>query len=406
MTWTQERSAVNQRVQLGVEASGAHGTAVAANRLLLPFSWDFGIEVDQMIYGATGRKYEQVAEENEEWSGGTLSGPLDFNALIYPFGSIFGAITPVTHGVSTIAKDWVYTPPVAGSIEPNTFTCQQGDGVTEAEQYTYVLVTKFGYKLTRKDVTFSGTLIGQALTTGITMTSSPTTVALAPISSAMFNVYLDTGSASLGNTQLLRPLSVDYAFDGVYQPLWVLNRTTITWSQHVDMKPKSSVKLMLEADTTGVGLLVPLQQGQTRFMRVQAQGSVIDNLQTVTLGTQTSGTWTLTYKGQTTASINYNDTAATVQTRLIALSTIGTGNVTVSGSAGGPYSVIFGGTLAQDTTAMTGTFTGLSTPGNASITQNQSYNVLTHDMAIKIGKPSPFKDDSGVFAVEWDCTIV
>lgn len=58
MTWTQERTWVNARIQLGVEAAGAHGTAVPANKLLLPFSWDMGIEADVIFYGATGRKYD------------------------------------------------------------------------------------------------------------------------------------------------------------------------------------------------------------------------------------------------------------------------------------------------------------------------------------------------------------
>lgn len=60
MTWTQERAAVNQRVQIGAESTSALGTAVAASKLLLPFSFDFGIATDVLFYGATGRKYEQV----------------------------------------------------------------------------------------------------------------------------------------------------------------------------------------------------------------------------------------------------------------------------------------------------------------------------------------------------------
>ena len=78
-------------------------------------------------------------------------------------------------------------------------------------------------------------------------------------------------------------------------------------------------------------------------------------VQTVTItGTPTGGTFTLTFGGQTTAAIAYNATAATVQTALEALSTIRAGNVGVSGSAGGPYTVTFRGDLAsQNVAAMT-----------------------------------------------------
>lgn len=340
-----------------------------------------------------------------EWVDGTMSGPIDFNAIIYPMASIMGSVSPVTHGVSTTAKDWVFVPPVTGSIVPQTYTIQQGDGTTRNHQLAYALFNKFDYKLTRKDVTCGGGLIAQALTDNISMTGSPTSVALAPVASKMFNVYIDTTSANLGTTQYLRVLSVDYSFDSVYEPLWVLNRANLTWPAHVDMKPKASVKVTFEADSQGMGVLPTLQSGSSLFMRVVAQGNVIDNLQTVSLGSPSAGTFTLTYKAVTTAGIAYNATAATVQTALTGLSTVGAGNATVSGSAGGPYSVIFTGTLAQDTTAMTGSGGGL-TGGTFTITQNQSYNIFQHDMAVKVGKPSTFKDDSGVFAIEWELTIV
>ena len=60
---------------------------------------------------------------------------------------------------------------------------------------------------------------------------------------------------------------------------------------------------------------------------------------TLSLGEQTSGTFTLTYQGQTTAEIAYNAEATAVQTALEALSTVGAGNVAVSGAAGGPYTI-------------------------------------------------------------------
>lgn len=62
---------------------------------------------------------------------------------------------------------------------------------------------------------------------------------------------------------------------------------------------------------------------------------------TVTIGgSPTGGTFTLTYAGQTTSGIAYNAAASAVQSALEALSTIGSGNATVTGSAGGPYTVV------------------------------------------------------------------
>lgn len=69
--------------------------------------------------------------------------------------------------------------------------------------------------------------------------------------------------------------------------------------------------------------------------------------QTVTLTNATGGTFTLSFQGQTTAAIPYNAASSAVDTALEALSTIGTGNVVVTGSAGGPYLVTFAGDLAE-----------------------------------------------------------
>jgi hypothetical protein len=82
-----------------------------------------------------------------------------------------------------------------------------------------------------------------------------------------------------------------------------------------------------------------------------------NEVQKITLtGSPTGGSFTLTYGGKTTAAIAYNATAATVQTALQALTTIGTGNVTVTGNAGGPYTVTFVGSLAHhDVPALTAT---------------------------------------------------
>lgn len=72
----------------------------------------------------------------------------------------------------------------------------------------------------------------------------------------------------------------------------------------------------------------------------------VNEVQVVTLTNATGGTFTLTYAGQTTAPIAFDASAATVDAALEALSNIGVGDVLVTGSAGGPYTVTFGTLLA------------------------------------------------------------
>jgi hypothetical protein len=87
--------------------------------------------------------------------------------------------------------------------------------------------------------------------------------------------------------------------------------------------------------------------------------SVTDEVQTITEGGSGLTSYTLTYSGQTTASIVPTATAAEVQAALEALSNIAPGDITVTGAASGPYTVTFGGTLADtNVAAMTSTPTG------------------------------------------------
>jgi len=99
-----------------------------------------------------------------------------------------------------------------------------------------------------------------------------------------------------------------------------------------------------------------------RILIVNTEGvTAVNERQKIALqGNATGGTFTLSYAGQTTSSLAYNASASTVQTALRALSTIGSGNVTVTGSA--PWSVEFTGTLAAGdrpqitaTSSLTGT---------------------------------------------------
>src|SRR6266568_4335016 len=180
MTFQPERSSVNQRIQIGPESTSSLGTPVAANKILQNYTFQFGVDADVAFYTATGRKYPSVQEENKEWTDGSMTGTLDYNSVIYPLASAMGSVSPVAHGSSSTAKDWIFVPPLTGSVVPQTYSFEQGDSV-RAHKLAYGLFTQWGYKGDRSKFETSGKIIGQLLSDGITMTSSPTSVALAPV---------------------------------------------------------------------------------------------------------------------------------------------------------------------------------------------------------------------------------
>jgi hypothetical protein len=86
----------------------------------------------------------------------------------------------------------------------------------------------------------------------------------------------------------------------------------------------------------------------------------------------TSGELTLTFSGQVTAGINAEATAATVQSRLEALANVNPGDVAVTGSAGGPYTVSFQGQYAtKDVAQLLATNVSLNEGARVSVTTTQ-----------------------------------
>jgi hypothetical protein len=105
-----------------------------------------------------------------------------------------------------------------------------------------------------------------------------------------------------------------------------LDVSSLTSGTHYDATTKI-VPAGLAVAKAG-GLLVPFD--------------AVAEVQKVTIsGAPTGGTFTLTFDGQTTDAIAYNATAATVQAALEALSNVS--SATVTGDAGGPWTVTFGG---------------------------------------------------------------
>jgi len=75
------------------------------------------------------------------------------------------------------------------------------------------------------------------------------------------------------------------------------------------------------------------------------KGAVTNEVQVVTVAAG-GNPFTLGFRGAVTSSLANAATAATVQTAVQGLATVGSGNATVAGSNGGPYTVTFAGALA------------------------------------------------------------
>lgn len=137
-----------------------------------------------------------------------------------------------------------------------------------------------------------------------------------------------------------------------------------------------------------------------------------NRVQVITInGTPTGGTFTISYGGQTTSALAYNAAAATVQTAVRLLN--GLAAATVTGSAGGPYTVTLNvvggqsGPLQVDQSSLTG---GTAADENATIAQSpdsdtnlraiggdwsQAAYGVGMDISVKVSDTASYVDENG-----------
>jgi hypothetical protein len=122
-------------------------------------------------------------------------------------------------------------------------------------------------------------------------------------------------------------------------------------------------------------LSFPLLSKLTGSTLTQAAIAGASEVQSLSSSGASAGTFTLTFKGQTTAPIAFGAINSAVQSAIQALSTVGSGNVTVSGGPANTTALVFtfAGTLANlpqpmiqiDKTGLTGATGGVFTQTTA-----------------------------------------
>ena len=145
---------------------------------------------------------------------------------------------------------------------------------------------------------------------------------------------------------------LDGAVDGTQNPtitataIGATQGTTTVSVFDVDVAKTVTVTInpssIMEGGTaTGkITLSQPAQDTSDANYKVTVQALTDNTQQTVTVaGAKTGYKFTFTFGNATTAEIASDATAATLQAALEALSTIGSGNVTVTGNVGGPYTI-------------------------------------------------------------------
>jgi hypothetical protein len=182
-------------------------------------------------------------------------------------------------------------------------------------------------------------------------------------------------------------------------------RKTINFTAELGINATSLADVLDVYETAGSLMTERRWRIRTRGSRLTTQSEI----QVVTANeTPTGGTFTLGFEGATTTAIAYDASNATVQAALRALPTIGSPNVTVAGSAGGPWTVTFASALANQPQLLivgNGTLlTGAGAQPTITVARSQAggqLKQLTHDFRCRFNTVNlGNRDGERIFTVE------
>jgi hypothetical protein len=265
-----EKSTIFQGVQIGIET--VPGTPVAANKKLLACSLTPSVQSESDVFKAMGNKYASFATVNKEWSQAAISGRLTYNEILYLLVSLLSQPTPAQQGATTAYK-WTFTSNTSAEDAGKTLTVEQGD-VNSAWRGAGVKVAGLEMTFNRSAVEISGTALGQALDTGITLTASPTSLPALPVMATQLKFYLaDTQAGLAGATALTRGFSLVWRLNDKNALAWPVGQSPVV----LESDPTLEATLQLATDTVGLGLLATMRSGATKWLRVKAEGATIES---------------------------------------------------------------------------------------------------------------------------------
>jgi hypothetical protein len=267
------RATINQVTQLGVETTP--GTAVAANRRLTGLQIGLNVRANTQAYRPTGGKFSTIVVEGKEWAEGSVSGPLTYTEIVYLLAGVMNFSAPTQQGTST-AYLWDFSPPQSGNSTIRTYTIEHGDSI-RAHRAAYGLFNAITITGTRDAIEVGGSLLARSIEDDISLTASPTAVALVPVLPIQVSGFVDNTASALGTTRLTRLLRWEFELGDRYAPVWPIDAQLAgNFPVHVETEPAGSLKLLVEANAQGMALLSSLRNGGKRFVRIEAIGGIAD----------------------------------------------------------------------------------------------------------------------------------
>lgn len=163
-----ERQLSTQKILLGKE--GTPGTVVPVTNRLMTCTCNASPKGEWRSFAAQGDKLDTQQMLIREWTEATFDGYPTYDELGYFLNACFNLDAPSTIATGAYNHRWTFNARMANTIQ--TYSVQYGDpeDATHAHGFGYGFVSDFDIDFDRTKGDFKATMLGQAISDGITMT--------------------------------------------------------------------------------------------------------------------------------------------------------------------------------------------------------------------------------------------
>lgn len=265
---------VTRTSQLGLEVT--KGTVVPANKLYHGLSVALAPSGEFYQGGPQGYKLNTIAFPLTEFTAGQFTGLPCYQALTPGLASAINLPTPVRNIPTTgLSYTWTFQMNPRGPDEYATFTADIGDSVI-ARRAAHVFANGIAITGSRRGFGWTAPAVGRGFTTGVTMTATPTEIPTIPIIPQTGNIYIDPTFATLGATKQLSDYTFEVPITDRRNTKWPMNSALASFDTAYEVKPNVGLTITKEADAAADALLVPMRAGDTRFIRIEYVGPLIE----------------------------------------------------------------------------------------------------------------------------------
>lgn len=270
---------VYERVQLGLEVTP--GTSVAATKIVSATAVGGNPQATVNRYRPSGYKFNTIHARGREWTEAPMAGPLTYTELVYWLSSAFSVAAITTPASAIKTRLWTFSINSSAPDTYKTYTVEIGS-TARGRKFTNGFVNTLGLNITRDEAALTGAIMGQAITDDVapTVLTSAAEIPLIPMLPEHFSIFVaDTFAGLAGASAMTRAFGYNFNMSDKLRLLWPVNRVKTSFDGSVERPPEMGGELTVMADDAGYGaFLTAMRAGTTKFIRLQAQGTLIESV--------------------------------------------------------------------------------------------------------------------------------